>query len=154
MEPFFTILSLWLHALATVLMIGFYLLLGLVFLPFLEKQTRGQGLPAALSDLSTRMLPWIGISFLIFIVTGVYLMLGDSHYPGFGQIFANPWTILMVVKHVLVIAMLGLGAWQNGTLRLAAAGRANGLGSFKIALAAMNACSIAVLLLTTLAQAQ
>jgi ABC-type thiamin/hydroxymethylpyrimidine transport system permease subunit len=56
-------------------------------------------------------------SLLAFIVTGIYLMLADPNYLGVGN-FSNPWSILMLVKRLVVMAMLALGFWFNAILRL------------------------------------
>jgi uncharacterized membrane protein len=156
MESLITIVSLWLHTLATVLMLGHYLLLGLVYVPFFEQQTGGAPAAAALEKISARFMPWVLASFVVFIASGGYLMLVDPYYPGFGNIFANAWTILMSVKHLLVLALIGLGAWLNLALRRAASGAAGAgsLGTVKFILNTFNAGGALVLLLTTIAQAQ
>ena len=48
-------LSVWLHVLATVIFIGFYLLLALIYLPILSKNENGP----ILSEISKRSQPWL-----------------------------------------------------------------------------------------------
>src|SRR5574340_972227 len=67
------ILSLWLHALATAVLIGNFLLLSFVYLPALEK---GGG--AFLADASRRSRPWLYAALIIFALSGGYLTLVDT----------------------------------------------------------------------------
>ena len=102
--------SVWLHAVGTVILIGHYLLLSLIYLPVLRK-----GDCAILSEISKRSRPWLYTSLLIFLATGTYLTFADPSYLGIGN-FGNPWAILMLVKHVLILAMLAMGFWFNAIL--------------------------------------
>jgi len=151
MDTALTVLSLWLHGLATAMMLGFYLLLESIFLPYLEGQAGRDGVGGALHKIYGRFMPFVAVAFIIFVVTGIYLMLKDPHYPGFGNIFANAWAISMAVKHVVVIVMLGLGGWLYTALRRGN-GQAGQVKSVKVALGAMNVCGVTVLLLTAIAQ--
>jgi len=63
-------LSTWLHALATVIFIGYFVLLALIYLPVLSQPGNG----SLLSSISKRSRPWMYISLAIFAVTGIYLM--------------------------------------------------------------------------------
>jgi uncharacterized membrane protein len=113
MTPILIALSNWLHALATVVFIGHFVMLALIYLPALSKTGNG----AALSEISKRSRPWLYASLLIFIVTGTYLMLIDTGYLGFMNV-GNLWGILMLVKHILVIGMIAMGFWFNAILRV------------------------------------
>ena len=146
-------LSTWLHAIATVILIGHYLLLSLVYIPALAK---GNG--AALSEISKRSRSWMYISLLVFAMTGTHLMLIDSGYLGFMD-FGNFWGIVMLLKHVLVFAMLALGFWYNAILRVGPMMSSNnsaelGITHFRLYSNLMTICGVLVLLLTALAQAQ
>ena len=147
--------STWLHTLATVVFIGHYLLLAIVYLPALSKQEAG-GL--MLSEISKRSRVWLYVSLLVFIVTGTYLMLIDPGYLGFMN-FGNPWGVLMLVKHVLVLAMIALGFWSNAIQRLGPlmssnTGAAQAIDRFRSHVNTMAILGILILLLTCLAQAQ
>jgi uncharacterized membrane protein len=150
--------SLWLHALATVVLLGYYLLLSLVYLPYLSQEFSGVALGAALDGISQRIRPWLGASLLVFLVSGVYLMFGDANYLGFGR-FGNSWSVLMLVKHVLVLAMVGLWAWLSAMLRrgMRVAAKAPqpqlaSLGRIRLIVHATSACGVLVLLVTAVAQ--
>src|SRR5215211_8849558 len=105
-------LSVWLHAMGTVILIGHYLLLSVIYLPVLEKGGR-----TFLSQISKRSRPWMYVSLVIFMVTGIYLMFADPNYLGVGD-FGNFWSMMMLVKHLLIVGMIGLGFWNNAFLRV------------------------------------
>jgi hypothetical protein len=50
---------------------------------------------------------------VIFFITGYFLMLLNEQYKGIGAIFANNWSIILFVKHLLVLAIVGLGVYQG-----------------------------------------
>lgn len=144
-------LCLWLHALATVVFIGHYLLLSTMYLPTLEKDGG-----AFLSQISRRSRPWLYASLLVFMVTGVYLMLIDTGYLGFMN-FDNVWGIVMLLKHILIISMIGLGFWYNAVLRVGPMMVSNnnaplGIRRFLTYSNLMAISGVLVLLLTALAQ--
>ena len=143
--------SIWLHALGTVVLIGHYLLLSTIYLPVL---TRYNG--SILSEISKRSRPWLYTSLLIFMVTGIYLMLIDPNYLGVGN-FSNIWGVLMLVKHILVVAMIALGFWFNAILRVGPMMSSNnsselGMNRFRLYSKLMMISGVLVLLFTALAQ--
>ena len=143
--------SVWLHAVGTVILIGHYLLLSLIYLPVLRK-----GDCAILSEISKRSRPWLYTSLLIFLATGTYLTFADPSYLGIGN-FGNPWAILMLVKHVLILAMLAMGFWFNAILRVGPMMGSNSsadlaLRRFGLYSNLMSMTGLIVLLLTALAQ--
>jgi uncharacterized membrane protein len=109
-------LSVWLHALATVIFIGHYLLLSLIYLPAFGKQKPEVAGPI-LSEVSKRSRVWMYTSLIIFMITGIYLMIIDPSYRGVGN-FSNLWAIAMLIKHILVLVMIALGFWYNAILRV------------------------------------
>jgi len=144
-------LSYWLHALATVIFIGHFLLLAGIYIPALSKNG------IALSEISKRSRPWMYASLLIFIITGIYLMLVDPNYLGIGN-FSNFWAVMMLVKHILVLAMIGMGFWFNAILRIGPLMSSNNpelaIVRFRKYVNSMAVCGVLVLLLTALAQVQ
>lgn len=146
-------LSVWLHAMATVILIGHYLLLSIIYLPVLEK---GGGI--FLSRISKRSQPWMYGSLTIFIVTGIYLMFADPNYLGVGN-FGNFWSMMMLVKHLLVVGMIGLGFWFNGLLRVGPMMASNnstelGIRRFRTYSSLIAISGVLALLLTALAQVE
>ena len=153
MVPILIALSVWLHALGTVILIGHYLLLSIIYLPVLEK---GGGM--FLSQISKRSRPWMYGSLVIFMVTGIYLMFIDPNYLGVGD-FGNFWSIMMLVKHLLVVGMIGLGFWFNAFLRVGPVMASNnsaelGMRRFRTYSRLMAISGVLVLLLTALAQVE
>jgi uncharacterized membrane protein len=145
--------SVWLHALGTVVLIGHYVLLSVIYLPVLEK---GGGL--FLSQISKRSRPWMYASLVIFMVTGIYLMFVDPNYLGVGD-FGNFWSAMMLVKHMLIVGMIGLGFWYNAFLRVGPMMASNnnaelGIRRFRMYSNLMAISGVLVLLLTALAQVE
>ena len=146
-------LSIWLHSLATIVFIGHYLLLSLVYLPVL-----GEANLLALSAISKRSRAWLYASLLVFLITGTYLTLVDSNYLGIGK-FGSPWAVLMLVKHILILGMIGMGFWYNALMRVGPllnsnSGAAQALLRFRQYSNLMAISGILVLLLTAISQVQ
>lgn len=144
-------LSVWLHALATIIFIGYFLLLALIYLPVLGTKD-----PSILSEISKRSRPWLYVSLLIFALTGVYLTLIDSNYLGLAN-FDNLWAILMLVKHVLVLGMIAIGFWFNAILRVGPMLKSNhgadrAIRLYRLYVNLMATAGLSVLLLTAFAQ--
>ena len=106
----------WLHAIATVVFIGHPLLLTVIYLPAFGT-AKAEIAGPILSDLSKRSRPWMYASLVVFMVTGIYLMIVDPNYRGVGN-FANPWSIAMLIKHILIFVMIGMGFFYNAILRV------------------------------------
>ena len=146
-------LSVWLHAVGTVVLIGHYLLLSVIYLPVLEKNGG-----TFLSEISKRSRPWMYVSLAIFMVTGIYLMFADPNYLGVGD-FGNLWSVIMLVKHLLIVGMIGLGFWYNALLRVGPMMASNnnaalGIRRFRMYSNLMAISGVLVLLLTALAQVE
>jgi uncharacterized membrane protein len=155
MSQFLFSLFTWLHTLATVLFIGHPLLISLLYLPAFAK-AKAEVAGPILSDVSKRSRSWMYISLLIFIVTGIYLMIVDPNYRGVGD-FGNPWAIAMLLKHILIIAMIGLGFFYNVILRVGPMMSSNNsaeaaIARFGLYSKLMSISGVLVLLLTAFAQ--
>lgn len=144
-------LSVWLHALATVVFVGHYLLLAVIYLPALSKNG------SALSEISKRSRYWIYASLIIFMLTGIYLTFVDPNYQGIGN-FSNFWAVSMLVKHILILVMIALGFWYNAILRVGPMMSSNNpeqaILRFRKFVNVMATCGLLVLLLTALAQVE
>jgi uncharacterized membrane protein len=111
------VLALWLHTIAFVIAWGYYGVLARIVLPALE---RSLDLPAQASTLvaiERRALPFIGLTLVLFLATGTYLLLIDPQYAGLGNVFASTWTRLMLVKHTLVAGMVVLAVLVDWLVR-------------------------------------
>jgi len=144
-----------LHALAMIIFIGHYVLMSLIYLPALSKLDNGA---TALGEMSAHSRRWMYGSILVFAVTGVHLMLVEPNYMGIGN-FSNPWAMLMLIKHLVIVVMIGLGFWFNMLQRVGPAMRSNsgaaqGVAKFRQYSNAMAICGVIVLALTALSQVQ
>ena len=144
-------LSIWLHALATVVLIGHYFLLSVLYLPVLQENGG-----MFLSAISKRSRSWMYGSLAVFTLTGVSLMFVDPNYLGVGN-FNNLWSVMMLAKHVLIVGMIGLGFWYNAFLRVGPMMASNnsaelGIRRFRMYSNLMAIAGIWVLLLTALSQ--
>ncbi len=158
MTTILTAVSLWLHSLATVVLIGHYILLALVYLPVFSRHQSDPAAGAILSGISRQSRPWMYASMLVFILTGTYIMLINPSYLGVGD-FGNLWAVMMLVKHILVVGMIGLGFWYNGILHVGpqlqfSAGKPGPIARFRQYTVLMAVAGALVLLLTSIAQAQ
>lgn len=152
MTPILVALSYWLHALATVVFVGHFVLLAAIYLPALANT------PTELSTISKRSRWWLYASMLVSTFTGVTLMVVDPNYRGIGK-FNNFWSVMMLVKHLLLVGMIGMGFWFNAFLRVGPllssnTGMVQALGRFRGDVNAMAICGVLVLLLTALAQGE
>lgn len=153
MSPILIALSIWLHNMGTIILIGHYLLLSLIYIPILKNEKA-----TILSEISKRSRPWLYASLLIFAITGIYLTLADPNYLGFAN-FGNIWGVLMLVKHLIIVGMIGMGFWFNAVLRVGPMMRSNGGAEqatrrFRLYASLMAISGILVLLLTAIAQVE
>ena len=78
----------WLHLMATVAMLGYYAIVGLLILPVLRRIVPSRELGETIGAVERRALPVIIASLTIFLATGVYLMGADARYGG-GLLFRS-----------------------------------------------------------------
>ena len=147
-------LSTWLHSLATIVMIGYFLFTSLIYLPVFERQMQANALRDLLEQVSARLRPFFGGSLLIFLVTGTHLMLINENYSGLGNFFANPWSVLIVIKHVLVLGFLALAIFsERAFLGQISDSRPKAMKQFRWALNINTILGVVILSLTSIAQA-
>jgi uncharacterized membrane protein len=147
-------LSSWLHMLATIVMVGYFLFASLIYLPVLERQMQANVLRDLLEQVSARLRPFFGGALLIFLVTGTHLMLINKNYLGLGHFFGNPWSALIVTKHVLVLAFLALAVFsERAFLGQVSDQKSAALKQFRWSLYIDTGLGLAILLLTSIAQA-
>lgn len=93
-------------------------------------------------------------SLLILLVTGTYLMLINESYLGLGNFFGNAWSILIVLKHVLVLAFLALAVYsERAFLSKISDDKPEFLNKFRWVLNINTILGLTILLLTSIAQA-
>ena len=151
-------LSSWLHSLATVVFIGHPLLFSLIYLPAFAQNQANPTNGTILSAISKRSRVWMYTSLVIFIITGIYLMYVDPSYLGIGK-FNNLWSVMMLVKHILILGMVGMGFWYNGLMRIGPlmssnSGADQAIARFRQYSNLMAITGVLVLLLTAISQVQ
>jgi uncharacterized membrane protein len=153
MPNYLVALSTWLHALATIVMIGYYLFTTLVYLPIFTSQMDANSLRNLLEQVSARLRPYFGGSLLIFLITGTHLMLINERYLGLGAIFGNAWSVLIVIKHVVVLVFLALAVYsERAFLGQISDGNPEALKRFQLVLNTNTILGLVILLVTSIAQ--
>jgi uncharacterized membrane protein len=148
----------WLHLVATVAMIGYYAILGLLVLPVLARIVSARQLGDTLAAVERRALPIIIGSLAIFLATGVYLMGADTRYGGVGDVSGSSWATLLLAKHLVVAVMVGLGVYVDAIIarRMAPPEEMDQVAAARrltVVAAAMTLLGAVVLFLTAAAQA-
>ncbi len=152
-----TVLSFWLHSLAMTVFIGHYLLLALIYLPAMRQNPLDVTGPI-LSRFSRQSRRWMYASLVVFMLTGIYLMFLDPNYMGVGK-FGNIWSMMMLVKHIVILVMIGAGFWFNAIWRVGPMMSSRnsaelGYRRFKLYVNIMAISGVLVLFLTAVAQIQ
>jgi uncharacterized membrane protein len=148
----------WLHLVATVTMIGFYAVLGLLVLPVLTRVVTARQLGDTIAAVERRALPVIIGSLAIFLATGVYLMGADARYGGVGDVTGSAWATLLLAKHLVVAVMVGLGVYIDAIIarRMAPPEETDQVAAARrltVVAGAMTVLGAVVLFLTAAAQA-
>lgn len=103
----------WLHLLATVAMLGYYAVVGLLVVPVIRRTVPAPELRASIAAVEGRATPVIVVSLVVFLATGVYLMVTNSQYGGVGNVTGSTWATLFLVKHAVILAMVGVGVYVD-----------------------------------------
>lgn len=99
------VLSLFVHLTATTVWIGGMLITMILVWPTMRRGLEGSpALYRVLSGLRKRFYPISNLSLMALITTGLFQMASDSNYDGF-LTFDNPWSQLMLIKHILIVFM-------------------------------------------------
>ena len=113
------VLAITLHTVAFVIVWGYYGILARVILPGLRGTLDLAGQTRTLAAIERRALPLVLLSIVLFIATGTYLLVVNPAYHGLGS-FTTTWATLMLIKHLLVIGLIGLGVLIDYLIRGAA----------------------------------
>jgi uncharacterized membrane protein len=126
-----------LHLFATILWIGWSLLLPWVVAPRVTEAHRGEAGPATL--LLQRGTPLAYGALAVLGATGMLQMGANEQYDGM-FVVSNLWSIFLLIKHLLIIGsvviILLIGQWVSPQLRLAVRRAALGQSHNSDALAA------------------
>lgn len=150
------VLATWLHTVAFVIAWGYYGILGRFVLPSLLETGDARSRTEALVAIERRALPFVGLTVVLFGMTGAYLLVVDPHYAGLGNI-ASGWATLMLVKHVLVALLVAVGVAIDWAVRglgaATAADEARALRRIRLGAELATALGALIALLTAAAQA-
>lgn len=104
----------WLHSIATVVWIG-----GITFILFvvIPSAKRVLGIEAGnlMGDISKRFTPIANFSIILLIVTGAVLTAVNKQFLGMGD-FGNTWSLVLIVKLVLVLGMVAVHFYRGWIL--------------------------------------
>jgi uncharacterized membrane protein len=148
--------SSWLHLVATVVLLGYVGVLGLVVLPVLRRHVDLATVCQLTVAFERRALPVVVAALVAFLATGVYLTVSDARYGGAGNVTRSPWAAIITLKHGVVALVLGLGLFADGLIarKLAdaeAPDRGAAVARLDLVVKAMTVAGAAVLLLTAVA---
>ena len=101
-----------LHMIATVLWIGGLVFQALYLLPILTRPALDEQARKTLSLLQTRFHPIAWLSLAVLLATGLTQMTAHPQYEGLLAI-QNRWSIAMLAKHLSILPMAGLTAFQS-----------------------------------------
>jgi uncharacterized membrane protein len=151
------VLAIALHTVGFVIAWGYYGVLGRIVLPALRRTGDPAQAATILAAVERRAVPLVLISMVMFVVTGTYLLAVDAHYAGLGNVFASTWTTLMLVKHVVVVGLVGCAVGIDILVRRAERAatpqlRESTLGRVGLAAEAATALGAVIVLLTSAAQ--
>jgi len=113
------------HTLSMVIVLGYYGILGRIVLPGLKRTLDDRRLAEVLLVIEQRARPFLVLSIAAFAITGIYLTFADEQYEGLVAIGSSTWTTLILLKHLEVAGIVGLGvvldrmieglaAWEAG----------------------------------------
>jgi uncharacterized membrane protein len=103
----------WFHMIVLVIWLGHMFNALLLFAPLTKKYVKENVYGDFIAEYRRRDQPVAIGCIVIFLITGYFLMTLNEQYKGIGDIFANSWSIILFVKHLLFLAMIGLGVYQG-----------------------------------------
>ncbi len=107
-----TVLSYWIHLLATAVWLGGMSLMALVAWPALRKQTLTANHWLMMQQ---KFLPYINASLVLLLLTGFWQMTTDENYSGF-LVIDSLWAWALLVKHIAFVGMSVITAYVQFSL--------------------------------------
>lgn len=154
MKELILIACYWLHLIATVVWIG-----GITFILFIAipsaKHVLGGEAGKLMGEISKRFTPLANYSILFLIITGIALTGLNKQFSGIG-VFENKWTLILAIKHIIVLGMVVIHFYRGLALnpKIAKTGSAaekTNLQKLSLNLVKVNFClGIMVLLLSSI----
>jgi uncharacterized membrane protein len=100
------LVALFVHTVGFVIGWGYYGVMGRIVLPGLNASLELPAAARSAAAIDRRALPLVAISAVLFLVSGTYLLLADPEYAGLGNVSASSWTVLMLLKHLVVVLLV------------------------------------------------
>ena len=100
----------WLHMLATVIWIGGLASINFLIFPTIAQLDSLETRVSLLEKVQRRLDPMAWFALLILLGTGMVQMSVNPNYEGFLAI-SNQWAMSILLKHVVFIGMIALGAY-------------------------------------------
>ncbi|MCK4571058.1 hypothetical protein KAT84_03810, partial [Candidatus Bipolaricaulota bacterium] len=116
-SPAIPIAVLFLHNLFTVVWVGGLIILGTVVLPVTSKTLgRGAKTKELIDNIQNRLSVFVYISILGLLGTGMLLANRASQFDGSFS-FANGYSTVLAIKHIVVILMVGIALFRRAALK-------------------------------------
>ena len=116
MDPL-PVLATWIHTVAFVIAWGYFGVLGRIILPGLAESLGKPAQDDVLVAIERRAWPLLGLSVILFLITGTYLLLVDPEYKGLGNVLASTWTSLMFAKHAVIAGLVIVAVAMDRLIR-------------------------------------
>lgn len=111
MEDVIRVAISWLHHIAFVGWLGYFFSSAIVFTPLTRRHIPLPAQADFLIDYIRRVKVITFSAVGLFGATGTWLLLTDEEYEGLGNFFVNPWTTLISIKHIFVLALVALAVY-------------------------------------------
>ncbi|MFQ5981301.1 MAG: DUF4149 domain-containing protein [Candidatus Heimdallarchaeota archaeon] len=105
----------WLHLLATVVWIGGVIVNVAIVMPSAKEALDPPTMGKLIGTFMKRFRPIIYGCAVVLVITGIPMMTQNTEYEDIGN-FENVWTIVMLVKHLLVALMIFVAVYAFETL--------------------------------------
>ncbi len=116
-SPAIPIAVLFLHNLFTVVWVGGLIILGTVVLPVTSKTLgRGAKTKELIDNIQNRLSVFVYVSMLGLLGTGMLLANRAPQFEGLFS-FANGYSTVLAIKHIVVILMVGIALFRRTALK-------------------------------------
>jgi uncharacterized membrane protein len=101
----------WLHLLATIAWLGSLFTYALIIEPVLRRNPESLSARLFRAAFLQQFRIVVYVSLGVLLITGTVMMLGNRHYAGLLH-FGTLWTFSILIKHFLVLVLIGINVYQ------------------------------------------